>query len=351
MALAAKPDLFARLRADATLHTRLATREALDTVIAGTSSTLDPDTIAAFLVDWAHGWIPATSWAVVACERGTTPALLAASSLDEHGQRLALELAARAARQARHLYIPDLLRDPPVTPGRMGAVVAYVLIARKELTGVLVGIDEIAAAIEPRLDRRAEAAWESLLAPAAVALANSLALRRAEQLSVTDDLTGLYNLRFLNEALRREVKRAGRSPRPISVLFIDLDCFKAVNDTYDHLHGSRVLIEAATLLRGCARETDVVARFGGDEFVLILPETAAEGARAVADRIRERVSAHSFLATEGRAIRLTVSIGVATMPGAASSAHELLESADRAMYRAKAAGKNAIHVAATLPIT
>ena len=117
-------------------------------------------------------------------------------------------------------------------------------------------------------------------------------LQQAEALSVTDDLTQLYNSRYLNQVLRREAKRASRSGRPLSLLFLDLDGFKSVNDTHGHLAGSRALVEAAAVIRGCARETDVVARFGGDEFALILPDTGREGAVAVAERIRDRIAAH-----------------------------------------------------------
>jgi diguanylate cyclase (GGDEF)-like protein len=172
-----------------------------------------------------------------------------------------------------------------------------------------------------------------------------VALQRAEAQSVTDDLTLLSNSRYLNAALRRETKRASRSNRPLSLLFLDLDGFKQVNDTHGHLAGSKTLVEAAAVIRGCARETDIVARFGGDEFSLILPDTGQEGAVSVAIRIRDRLRTARFLTSDGLSVRVTASIGVATLPEVASSAEELLRAADTAMYKVKASGKDGIFVA------
>jgi diguanylate cyclase (GGDEF)-like protein len=116
-----------------------------------------------------------------------------------------------------------------------------------------------------------------------------------------------------------------------------------VNDRHGHLCGSRALVEAALVIRGCARETDVVARFGGDEFAVLLPDTGSEGAVAVAERIRERLAVHSFLkASDGLDLRLTASVGVATLPDVAASAEELIKAADTAMYRVKDKGKNGV---------
>ncbi len=132
--------------------------------------------------------------------------------------------------------------------------------------------------------------------PGAIAIENALRVQRAEALSVTDDLTQLYNSRFLSQVLRRETKRASRSGRPLSLLFVDLDGFKSINDSHGHLFGSRALVEAAGVIRASARETDMVARFGGDEFALILPDTGSDGAVSVGERVRDRIAAFSFLA-------------------------------------------------------
>jgi diguanylate cyclase (GGDEF)-like protein len=350
MALAAQPDLSARLRSDGDgLRIRLERRETLLELLHGIQATLDPSAIAAYLVAWAPGWIPASGWAVVACEPGHPPALLAARNLAADAERAALQIAEFVAARGDDFYATDLRHDARVSLDVPAAVTAFPLRARGEVAGALVGIDPGPSSLEPRLAGAADAAWHALLEPAGVALANALLLRRAEELSVTDDLTRLHNARHLHEVLRREGKRAMRSGWPLSVLFSDLDGFKRVNDSLDHLHGSRALIEAAAVIRGCARETDIVARFGGDEFAMVLPETGAEGALAVAGRVRERVAAHRFLAAEGYDIRLTVSIGVATLPDIPGSSHDLLVAADQAMYRVKASGKNGIQVATALP--
>ncbi|MES1254474.1 MAG: GGDEF domain-containing protein, partial [Acidobacteriota bacterium] len=197
----------------------------------------------------------------------------------------------------------------------------------------------------PRLAPSHLRAVRVLLETAAASLDNALLLERAEALSVTDDLTRLYNSRYLRRSLERETQRRARSGRPLSLLFVDLDDFKRVNDDHGHLCGSRALVEVAAVLKGTARGTDVVARYGGDEFAIILPDTGRDGALVVGERVRRALAEHRFLTDEGLDIRLTASVGIATLPDAARSVDQLIQAADSAMYRVKDSGKNGIFVA------
>jgi diguanylate cyclase (GGDEF)-like protein len=175
-----------------------------------------------------------------------------------------------------------------------------------------------------------------------VLAAESTAHKHAEdhvrQLADSDPLTGLANYRRLVEALDFEVKRYGRSHLPFAIVLLDLDHLKKINDTYGHMVGSRALCRLADILRLHSREVDVVARYGGDEFVLVLPETTAEPALNVANRISDRLRND----TEGPP--LSVSAGIAIYPSDGQTLDELLVSADRALYRDKSSPKTKLHL-------
>jgi len=175
-----------------------------------------------------------------------------------------------------------------------------------------------------------------------LAFENAARFASARNLLYIDELTGLFNYRYLDLALDRELKRAERYGSCVAILFIDLDLFKGVNDTHGHLIGSRVLGEVGSLLRRSVRDVDLVIRYGGDEYTIILVETDAASAALVAERIRATVENHPFLAEEGYQIHLTACVGYACFPDDTRSKLELLEVADKAMYRGKFSGRNRV---------
>jgi diguanylate cyclase (GGDEF)-like protein len=183
---------------------------------------------------------------------------------------------------------------------------------------------------------------ELVVEQAELALINSERFLQAREKAFVDDVTSLYNARYLLSALDREVNRAARSSSKLSVLFLDLDRFKAVNDRFGHLIGSRVLRELGALLQESVRAIDTVGRYGGDEFTILLVDTGLEGALSVADRIRQSVADHGFGAERGLDLRLTISVGVATFPMHGETRERLLDLADKAMYLAKALGRNLV---------
>jgi len=174
---------------------------------------------------------------------------------------------------------------------------------------------------------------------------SSIVLQEAKQLAYVDSLTDLFNGRYLEKALDRHIAEAKRQGTPFSLLFLDLDYFKEINDAYGHLTGGKVLIEVSRILRGNVREGDIVIRYGGDEFTLVLPRTDTEEAREVAERIRKAIREHVFLGREGGSVHVTASIGIATYPEDAKSREELIDQADRAMYRGKEAARDTVYAA------
>lgn len=173
-----------------------------------------------------------------------------------------------------------------------------------------------------------------------LSISNAQSFEKAERLSVTDGLTGLCNRQHLEALLTSEILRSRRYRTPLSLVMLDVDYFKSVNDTFGHQEGDEVLVTVATIIKNLCRSQDVAARYGGEEFLLILPETNGAGARVIAERVREEVEGHLFN-HEGKVHSVTISCGIAEInnekdQGLAS----LIGVADQALYQAKESGRN-----------
>jgi diguanylate cyclase (GGDEF)-like protein len=169
----------------------------------------------------------------------------------------------------------------------------------------------------------------------ALAFENVRLFQKTRELSITDEVTPLHNFRYFHQALERELKLVNRYGSTLSLLFVDLDRFKPINDQYGHLRGSRTLREVGFLIRAAVRETDIPARYGGDEFVVILPQTDGASARILAEKLRHLVEGHTFLQEEGINARLGLSYGIAVYPQDAQTKEALIRLADERMYANK----------------
>jgi diguanylate cyclase (GGDEF)-like protein len=189
---------------------------------------------------------------------------------------------------------------------------------------------------------------EIIASYAAEALRNAERYQHAKDRASIDDVTELFNARHLLATASNEIQRAERYGTPLSVLFLDLDRFKLVNDRYGHLVGSQCLRSVSQLLLQCVRQVDTLARYGGDEFTILLVDTDHEAALIIAERIRRAVEDQLFEASGDGSLRLTISIGVGTYPEHGATRDALLDASDKAMYRAKSLGRNAVCSAADL---
>ncbi|MEE9264957.1 MAG: GGDEF domain-containing protein, partial [Vicinamibacteria bacterium] len=172
-------------------------------------------------------------------------------------------------------------------------------------------------------------------------LENARVYGRVEQMAATDAMTGLFNRRYFQQALEREMSRADRGASSIALLLLDIDHFKDLNDTYGHALGDAVLKKIAGVLQGTLRKGDVLARYGGEEFVVLLSQATSDGAQEFAQRIWEAVGA-ARIHPGGGSHRVTVSVGWALLPDDADTAESLVEHADRALYFAKETGRNKV---------
>jgi diguanylate cyclase (GGDEF)-like protein len=237
----------------------------------------------------------------------------------------------RAVLQLDLVHEHRYLEDMRLLEEGVRSYVLLPLSSRGQAIGVLaLGSKESEAFNDETLAR-----LQPLADAVALAFENVRLFQKTRQLSISDEITPLHNFRYFHQALDRELKLVNRYGSTLSLVFVDLDRFKPINDQYGHLRGSRTLREVGFLIRAAVRETDIPARYGGDEFVIVLPQTDGESARVLAEKLRRQVEGHTFLQEEGINARLGVSLGVATYPQEAKTKEALIRLADSRMYEDK----------------
>jgi two-component system cell cycle response regulator len=274
--------------------------------------------------------------------------LIAASGIREPGKKrfasLKGSLLENAVQGMLPVYLSDLkgyhLPALPFGAGGVKSLLALPLISESKVLGVLALVSERTKPFTMHQIELLKLFSEQV----SVTLSRAFLHEDIKHMATTDGLTGLYNHRHFQERLSQEFRRLSRYPRPLSLLILDIDFFKKVNDSYGHPAGDAVLKNVALILKKIVRETDIPARYGGEEFAALLTDTDKRGAEQVADRLRKNIM-ESLFRVDSKGIHITVSIGVATYPSDAKTKESLIELADRALYRAKEEGRNRVVLA------
>ena len=255
-------------------------------------------------------------------------------------------VAGWVAQQGRPLFVPSVQQDPrfsarvdDVSHFSTESIICIPLKVRNKVLGVIELINK--KDITPLHQYDIEV-LNTVAEYAAIALENAKNYEEVQRLTITDDLTGLYNSRYMHKLLQLEVERSRQEESSFSIIFFDLDFFKQVNDTGGHLLGSRLLGEVGKLIACCLRDEQCAARYGGDEFVVILPYTPKQEAIDFCRKLRAELNSTRFFADQGLDIQLTASFGIATFPEDARTKDQILHIADERMYKIKDSHKNDI---------
>jgi diguanylate cyclase (GGDEF)-like protein len=254
------------------------------------------------------------------------------------------------ARECKPLLIPDVNKDPrfskkadQVSNFKTEAIACVPMVSKGKVLGVIELINKKAGGNEFTEDDLN--ILETIADYAAIALENANNYKRIEKLTITDDVTELYNSRYMHQLLESEIRKAKAESSSFSIIFIDLDHFKRVNDTYGHLVGSQLLRELGEIFVRMLSPNYIGTRYGGDEFVLLLPRANKEQALAFAQRLRSTINNHVFLRGFHLDVQVTASFGLATFPQDAKSKDDLVRLADQAMYQVKESTRDNIAVA------
>lgn len=319
------------------------------------ASTLDLQKILQTIMEKISDFLQPDTWSLLMLDENTQELYFeiaigaGASKLKDVRLKLGEGIAGWVAQSGEPVLVEDVKKDPrfaqkfdELTQTDTRSVVCVPIKGREKILGVI----ELINCLNKESFRKEDIPILKNLADyAAIALENARYVQRIQELTITDDCTALYNARHLHFVLDAEIYRSNRYNYEFSVIFIDLDHFKLVNDTYGHLIGSKLLWMIGDIIKGHLRLIDYAFRYGGDEFVVLLPQTPKENALMVVRRIRDLLNSTVFFTEEGLNIKVTASFGLASFPGDARTRKEILRMADEAMYIVKNSTRNNIALA------
>ena len=337
------------------LRRKVQVLQTLNEVVQAINSSLKPKEILNTIMEKAADLIKAEGWSVLLIDESTNELVFEAASGKAGKKLLGMRLkigqgvAGWVARYGKSLIVPDVAKDPRFYSGvdektkfRTKSVLCVPMRSRDRIIGVVEVVNKIGSDQFTQDDYEI---FENVVAHLTIALEKAQMYRKMEKASQIDDLTQLYNTRYCNQFLDNFLLERKDTKAVISLIFLDIDFFKLVDDNFGHLVGSETLKIVGERMARVLRKNDVIVRYGGDEYIVLLPNTDKRTAAAIAERIRKEISREPFYAFGNKKFNISVTLGVATYPNDAKGRDDLIGKADRAMYDGKMSGRNKVVLA------
>ncbi|MBN2645779.1 MAG: sensor domain-containing diguanylate cyclase [Desulfuromonadaceae bacterium] len=334
------------------LHRRNEELETLVQIGKTLTSTLDIEELTNIIIEKSNLLFKSRAWTLLLVDELAGDLIFEVVVSDVgpqlKGQRLSLGegIAGWVAQHRRTVLLDDVSNDERFTAAdrrQTGFKPRSIACVPVQIQGQLLGVMQLVNGMhDPPFDQNDLMLLAAISDYVAIGISNARNFSRVHELVITDDLTGLFNARYFDDLMDIEISRAQRFGSPLSLVFMDLDHFKQVNDTHGHLVGSRMLSELGFLIKERIRSVDFGARYGGDEFVLILPQTGKQGAYELVSYLREMINSYVLTTETGAHVQVTASFGIATLPDDADNKIDLIRLADNRMYKVKETTRDAI---------